>query len=129
MNDEIRMTNVGRANFDLQERTAIFAEKTLLFCKKIPVNVITKPIISQLVRSATSVGANYCEADNAASRNDFKYKIAICRKESRETYYWFRMLITVVPEMRNDAESLSLEVRELNLIFSSIIRKLSGINN
>ncbi|MBU0540550.1 four helix bundle protein [Patescibacteria group bacterium] len=120
------MTNEGSENgFDLQERTAIFAERTLLFCKKLPVNVITKPIISQLVRSATSVGANYCEADNAASRNDFKYKIAICRKESRETCYWLRMIITIVPEKRDEARPLSSEARELNLIFSSIFRKFS----
>lgn len=120
------MTNEGSENsFDLQERTAVFAEKTLLFCKKLPANVITKPIISQLVRSATSIGANYCEADNAASRNDFKYKIAICRKESRETQYWFRMMISVIPEMHAEASLLSFEAHELNLIFSSIIRKLS----
>jgi four helix bundle protein len=57
--------------FDLEERTALFGEAVLHFAKKIPVNPVTKPLISQLVRAGTSVGANYCEAD-AVSKKDFK---------------------------------------------------------
>ena len=66
--------------FDLEERTARFGENVVKFCKKIDKNSVTNPIISQLIRSATSVGANYCEADDAESRKDFKHKIGICKK-------------------------------------------------
>jgi len=48
------------------------------------VNVVTSSIISQLIRAATSVGGNYCEADEAESRKEFRYRIGICKRESRE---------------------------------------------
>lgn len=66
--------------YDLEERTAKFGENIILFSKQIPKNEITRPIISQLVRSGTSVGANYCEADCAESRKDFEHKLGICKK-------------------------------------------------
>jgi len=54
--------------FDLDERTAKFGESIIEFCKKVPRNPITSPLINQLVRSGTSVGANYSEADDAESK-------------------------------------------------------------
>jgi len=56
----------------------------------IPINLITKPLVLRLVRAGTSVGANYCEADDAESKKDFKHKIGICKKEARETKHWLR---------------------------------------
>ena len=56
--------------WDLEERTAIFGEKVILFCKKVPVNPITAPLITQLVKAGTSIGANYCEADDAESKKE-----------------------------------------------------------
>ena len=53
---------------------------------------ITLPLISQLVRAGTSVGANYCEADDAVSKKDFRHMISICKKEARESKYWLRMI-------------------------------------
>ena len=64
---------------------SIFAENIINLCKKAQKNAITLPIISQLIRSGTSIGANYCEANGASSRKDFKNKIFICKKESKET--------------------------------------------
>ncbi|MGB2755038.1 MAG: four helix bundle protein [Phycisphaerae bacterium] len=84
---------------------------------------MTLPLVSQLVRSATSVGANYCEADNAESKKDFRHKIGICRKEARETRHWLRMLMVAQRSLEPTAQSLSREAKELNLIFSSIFRK------
>ncbi len=55
-------------------------------------------LIGQLGRSATSIGSNYCEADDDESRKDFKDKIGICKKEARETKYWLKMIVTTVPE-------------------------------
>ena len=73
----------GKAQrFDLEERTARFGEGVIAFAKKIPRNPVTLPLISQLVRSGTSVGANYCEADDAVSKKDFRNKIGTCKKEA-----------------------------------------------
>ena len=59
------------AKFDLENRTAQFGEEALRFIKNILLRPDTRPLISQIVRSATSIGANYCEADDAHSKKDF----------------------------------------------------------
>lgn len=109
--------------YDLEERTAKFGEDIIEFCKKIPKNIITTPIISQLIRSGTSVGANYCEADCAESRKDFEHKLGICKKESKETKHWLRMIAGAVVELREDAKKIWKESNELQLIFISIVNK------
>ena len=121
------MTNETKKVFDLEERTARFGENIIVFCKKIPRHEITKPIISQLVRSGTSVGANYCEADCAESRKDFEYKLGICKKEANETKYWLRMISKAEPALTKEAKTLWKESNELQLIFITIIKK-SKIN-
>jgi four helix bundle protein len=108
--------------YDLEERTGKFGEDIIKFAKQLPQNVITKPLISQLIEAATSVGANYAEADDAESKKDFIHKIGICKKEARETKHWLRMMVTAVPEIGEEAKILSLEAKELNLIFNAIIR-------
>ncbi len=106
--------------YDLEERTAIFSEKIINLCKKCPKNIVSSPIISQLVRSATSIGANYYEANGASSRKDFKNKIFTCKKESRETKYWLRLLANAEESQKKDCRILWQEAQELNLIFSKI---------
>ena len=108
--------------FDLEERTAAFGNSVILLAKNVPLTPITRPLVSQLVRSATSVGANYCEADDAESRADFQHKIGICKKEAREAKHWLRMLVTAVPESKEPARKLWQEAKELNLIFNAIVR-------
>ncbi|MBI2462799.1 MAG: four helix bundle protein [Candidatus Spechtbacteria bacterium] len=110
-------------NYDLGERTARFGERIIIFCGKISKNAVTTPIISQLVRSGTSIGANYCEADGAESKKDFKHKIGICKKEAKETMYWLRMTSTIAPELVREARDLWKESKELTLIFSAINKK------
>src|SRR4030042_4531902 len=88
-------------SFDLEERTAIFGENIMGFCKLLPLNIITKPLINQLISSATSVGANYMEANGADSKKDFKSKIGICKKESKETMHWLRMIAKAIPDKRD----------------------------
>ena len=78
--------------FDLIERTSIFGENIIRFCNSMPRTVVTTPLIYQLVKAGTSIGANYHEADNAESRRDFRHKIGICRKESKETEFFLRMI-------------------------------------
>lgn len=113
----------SHGSFDLEERTAVFGEAIIGFAKKIPLNPITMPLISQIVRSGTSVGANYCEADDAGSKKDFKYKIGLCRKEARETKLWLRMIAAAAPEFKAHARELWQEAKELHLIFAAIWRK------
>jgi len=121
MTNQIQNPNV---KYDLEERTAKFGEDMIGFSKKIPKNVITIPLISQIIRAATSVGANYCEADGAESKRDFNHKIAICKKESKEVKHWLRMVVKAEPFLKEQAKVLWKEAQELTLIFSSII--LSG---
>ena len=112
--------------YDLEERTARFGEAVIDFAKAIPVTPVTNRIISQLVGAATSVGANYVEADDAVSKprklSGLK-SIGTCRKEARETKHFLRMIVRVVPELKSEARTLWLEAKELHLIFSKIWRK------
>jgi len=123
MTNETQNQN-GKKKYDLEERTAKFGENIVTFAKKMPKNAVTLPVISQLVRAGTSIGANYCEADGAESRKDFKHKMGIYKKEAKETKYWLRIISTAVPELRNEARELWQEAQEFTLIFSSIILKL-----
>ena len=106
--------------YDLEERTAKFAERIIELCQKAPKNEVTRPIIHQLVKSGTSVGANYQEANGASSKKDFKNKIFICKKESKETKYWLRMLRKAVEELKDECMELWQEAQEFTLIFSKI---------
>ena len=106
--------------YDLEERTAKFAENIIDLCKKVPKNEITLPIINQLIRSGTSVGANYCEANGGSSKKDFKNKIFICKKESKETKYWLRILAKASDTSKEECRILWQEAQELTLIFSKV---------
>ena len=107
-------------NYNLEERTAEFGEAVIDFAKTIPQNNISSPLIKQVVRSATSIGANYCEANNASSKKDFRNKIFICKKEASETRHWFRMLARANPDRKAECGKLWKEANELTMIFSKI---------
>src|SRR6266436_3826961 len=119
LNDECRNGMTDAPKFDLEERTAKFGEAIIEFAKKVPVTLITTPLISQLVKSGTSVGSNYCEADDAGSKKEFMYRISVCKRESRETKHWLRMIVKAEPSLRDDAIPVWQEAKELNLIFSA----------
>lgn len=110
--------------FDLEERTTRFSENIVELCKSIKLETITEPIIKQLVRAGTSVGANYMEANNACSKKDFKNKIFICKKEIRETRYWIQILQKAVASKIENVNLVKQEALELNLIFQKIITTL-----
>jgi four helix bundle protein len=119
------MTQILREkNYDLEERTAKFGERVIRFCQGLPNTSVTNPLINQLVKSATSVGANYCEADDAESKLDFKHKIGICKKEARESKHFLRMMAIAMPKLKTEIRPLWQEAKELNLIFNSIYKKL-----
>lgn len=106
--------------YDLEERTAKFGEDIIDFLKTIKIYEINRPLITQLVRSATSIGANYAEADGGVSKKDFRNKIGTCKKESKETKYWLRMIAKANPDRAEDCRKLWKESHELSLIFSKI---------
>lgn len=108
--------------YDLEERTALFGEQAIAFCKCLPKNAIMSPLINQFVRSATSVGANYMEANEASSKKDFRNKIRICGKESRESKHWLRMIAAAHAEVKQECRILWKEAHELTLIFAKISR-------
>lgn len=119
------MPTITSQKYDLEERTAKFGEDVIKMCQKLPKNIISTPLINQLIKSSTSIGANYCEADDAESKRDFKHKIGICKKESRESKHFLRMLAIAEPTMDDVMDILWQEAKELNLIFNTIYRKVS----
>ncbi len=110
--------------YDLEERAAKFGENVIDFARKLKEkeDVINRPLISQLIRSATSIGANYMEANQASSKRDFKNKIHICRKESNETKHWLRMISRANPDKKEECRKLWKEAHELTLIFVKITK-------
>ena len=111
-------------NYNLEERTQKFGEGIIKFCRSLEQDAITRPLISQIVRSGTSIGANYMEANGASSRKDFANKIFICKKEAQETKHWLRMMATCAPGRKEEMRKLWQECQELTLIFQKITSSL-----
>src|SRR4051812_42606073 len=113
----------GRHPFDLEERTARFGEAVIRFCKTIPRDPANDRLINQLVGCGTSMGANYCEANEGVSKKDFRNVIGRCVKEAKETKFFLRMIAASEPKLAEQARDLFREAKELHLIFASIFRK------
>ncbi len=113
-----------KSKYDLEERTAKFGENVIKFCKTLSQDTVSKPLIVQLVRSATSIGANYMEANSASSRKDFANKIFICKKESQETKHWLRMLAVSASNRKVELKLLWKEAHEFTMIFQKITTTL-----
>lgn len=96
----------GRHAFDLEERTVVFGEAIVRFVKKVPRGPDNNRLIDQLAGCGTSVGANYCEANEGLSRKDFHCIIGRCRKESKETKFFLRMMAAAEPELAPEAREL-----------------------
>ena len=114
--------NQLNAKYDLEERTAKFAETVISFLRKLSPTIINKRITDQLVGSAGPIGANYCEAIEGESRKDFAHKIGIAKKEIKETKHWLRLLAVAEPEQKDKIRRLWSEANQLLLIFSKIFR-------
>jgi four helix bundle protein len=112
--------------YDLEDRTARFGEAVIRFAKKIPQNPVNNRLIDQLVGAGTSIGANYCEADDGVTKKDFLVRIGTCKKEARETKHFLRMLATAEEGLKSEARELWKEARELHLIFCAIWRRGTG---
>ena len=108
------------SEYDLEKRTQNFSLEVIKLCRKLQKDIITIPIISQFIRAATSVGANYCEANGASSKKDFRNKIFICKKEAKESLYWVTLLIEAAPLHVNELNNLRDESNQLTRIFNKI---------
>ncbi|MBI3442553.1 MAG: four helix bundle protein [Candidatus Sungbacteria bacterium] len=111
-----------KKKYDLAERTARFGEAIIEFVQRLSDSPINRPLINQIVRSGTSIGANYMEADGAESKKDFQHKIGISKKEAKETLHWLRMIAKANPECAQRCRELWQEAHELVLIFSAITK-------
>jgi four helix bundle protein len=109
--------------FDLEERTARFGEAVIRFLKKVARGPHNDRLIDQLTGCGTSIGANYCEANEGVSKKDFRNIIGRCVKEAKETKYFLRMVATAEPALADEARQLFREAKELHLIFAAIFRK------
>ncbi|MFH1048823.1 MAG: four helix bundle protein [Patescibacteria group bacterium] len=116
----IQFSNNKNKEYDLEERTAKFAENMIEFLKTIKRDDINRNIISQLARALTSIGANYCEANASSSKRDFRNKIYICKKEANETKYWLRILAKHHPELKEKIRIFWQEAHEFHLIFQKV---------
>jgi four helix bundle protein len=107
---------------DIQERTFEFAVRTIRLVNRLPPSIAGIEVGRQVVRSATSIGANVEEADAAESKRDFIHKMSIAHKEARETRYWLRI---VQASLTNDDDigALVQESDELVRILYAIVSK------
>ncbi len=123
MREDFQFLNKNK-EYDLEERTARFAENIIEFVKSIKKDDISRNIIVQLVKGVTSIGANYREANTSSSKRDFRNKIYICKKEANETKYWLRILAKCFIELKGENKNFWKEVHELHLIFQKITNTL-----
>jgi four helix bundle protein len=109
---------------DLEDRTFEFAQSVRTFVKQLPRTISNTEDVRQLVRASGSVAANWIEADEALSKKDFLMRVKICRKESKESRLFLRLVDAGLAKSNVSArDELAAEARELTLIFSSIISK------
>ena len=105
----------------LEERTARYAVEVFKYLRELPYDVSTKVIAYQLGKSASSIGANYHEANRSESRDDFVHKISIAVKEANESCYWFKVLKGLCGESERLA-ALTKETVELRNLLQSILK-------
>lgn len=117
--DEIKNSK----RYDLEDRTLEFGKRIIRLAKALPKNTINFKLIDQIVRSGTSIGANYREANETETKKDFQYRIRICRKECKETVYWLKLIIEANPNIDERIKPLLQETTELVKIFATILEK------
>ncbi len=119
-----QFSNSKNREYNLEERTVKFSEDVIEIIRNIRRDDINRNIIVQLARAATSIGANYCEANASSSKRDFRNKIYICKKEANETKYWLKILTEYHPELKEKIRILWQEAHEFHLIFQKITNTL-----
>ncbi len=109
--------------YDLEDRTLEFGKRVIRLSKALSKNTVNFKLTDQFIRSGTSMGANYREANETETRKDFNYRIRICRKEGKETIYWLNLIIEANPEFKEKIKPLLQETIELVKIFAAILEK------
>lgn len=109
--------------YNLEERTLDFGKRIINQCKALPKNFVNLRLGDQCLRSGTSVGANYREANEADTKRDFTHRIRIAKQEAKETIYWLELIIEANSELRERTLPLLEEARELMKILGSIYEK------
>ena len=108
--------------YNLEERTAVFAEDVRKFVKRIPRTQANEEDGKQLLKASGSIGANYIEANESLSKKDFYYRCKVCRKESKESAFFLRLIDTGNDEsLETERRQLRQEANELKLIFNKMI--------
>ncbi len=107
--------------YDLEDRTLKFAKDCIDLCKLLVRDTINIELVSQLIRSSGSVGANYREANDSTTKKDFFHRIGICRREAKESKYWLELLSHSNQKFSDKIEPLSDEALQLARIFASIV--------
>lgn len=110
-------------NKELEERLLEFAKQIIILAAKLPDTPANRVLRAQLIRAGTSIGANYLEACEAVSAKDFTYRIAVSRKEARETGYWLTLIAFVNSQLDGEIKSLKKECEEFVKIFNAIVEK------
>jgi len=114
---------------DLKERTRDFALRVIKLYSALTSSAVAQVLGKQLLRSGTSVGANYREAHRSRSKAEFIAKMGDCLKELDESSYWLDLLVSagIIPEPR--VAPLSDETNQLTAIFVTIIKNTkSGLS-
>jgi four helix bundle protein len=109
--------------YDLEDRTLEYSKRIIHLAKALPKDQINMVLVPQFMRSGTSMGANYREANETETKKDFKFRIRICRKEGKETVYWLLLVIESNSQFKKRIEPLLNETRELVKIFAAILLK------
>lgn len=114
---------VTNKKYDLEQRTLEFSKRIIKLCKALPRNSVNFKLIDQVIRSGTSIGANYIEANESLSKKDFVHRMRISRKEAKETIYWLNLIQEANSELEKRMKDILSETIELKKILSSIIEK------
>ena len=118
------MTEIQKSHtYDLEDRTLEYGKRIIRMVKSLPKNNINFRLADQIIRSGTSLGANYREANETETKKDFQFRLRICRKEAKETIYWIKLIIEANPELSQRMQLLLSETLELLKIFASILEK------
>jgi four helix bundle protein len=124
------MTNnqIRNKKYNLEDRTLDFAKKIISLCQSLPNNTVNFKLIDQLIRAASSIGANYIEANEALGKKDFLHRLRIARKESKETLFWLQLVLETNKNKKDQINDLIKECNEIRNILSAIINRIEMKN-
>jgi four helix bundle protein len=108
------------------KRLVRFSVNIINFAERIKIRQVMWPIADQLIRSATSIGANVVEAKSSSSKRDYLHFFEIALKSANETKYWLIVIKESVVELKKETELLYQEADELSKIIASSVLTLKG---